>query len=203
MISNMFKRYGLIGSIRLLISLIYTKIFFKKSRLIRLPFDIRNKHLIDLGEGLTTGFGCRIEAFPLDGNENICVKIGNNVQLNDYVHIGSVGSITIGNNVLIASKVYISDHNHGGYDNIKSDSPLISPFDRKQIVKPVFIEDNVWIGESVCILPGVRIGYGSVIGALSVVSKDIPPYCIAVGSPAKVIKIYDFNEEHWITNHKI
>lgn len=197
----MFRRYGLFGCFKLIISLVYTKIFFSNARLIRLPFDIRNRRYIKFGKQFTTGFGCRIEAFPMDGNESICIKIGDNVQLNDYVHIGSVGSITIGNNVLIASKVYISDHNHGGYDHIKSDSPLIPPFDRKQIVKPVSIEDNVWIGESVCILPGVSIGFGSVIGALSVVTKDIPPYCIAVGSPAKIIKFYDFNKNLWVINH--
>ena len=49
----------------------------------------------------------------------------------------------------------------------------------------------------VCILPGVTIGEGSIIGALSVVTKDIPPFSIAVGSPAKVIKIYNFETEKW------
>lgn len=195
----MLKRYGLIGSLRLLCSLIYTKIFFKNARLIRLPFDIRNSKFIKIGRGFTTGFGCRIEAFPFeDSMEKICIVIGNDVQLNDYVHIGAVGDIHIGNNVLIASKVYISDHNHGGYDKNKSDSPLIPPINRKQIVKPVRIEDNVWIGESVCILPGTSIGFGSVIGAMSVVTKNIPPYSIAVGSPAKVIKTYNFEKQYWV-----
>jgi acetyltransferase-like isoleucine patch superfamily enzyme len=192
------KVYGFFGSIRLFISLIYTKLFFKQARLIRLPFDIRNRKHIEIGENLITGFGCRIEAFPLNGNYETCIKIGKNVQMNDYVHIGAVGSIIIGNNVLMASKIYISDHNHGSYDDLISDHPMSIPIDRKPVCKPVIIEDNVWLGESVCILPGVCIGKGSIIGALSVVSKDIPPFSIAVGIPAKVVKKYDFEINKWV-----
>lgn len=194
----MLKRYGILGSLRLIMALIYTKVFYRQARLIRLPFDIRNKKNIKIGKNFTAGFGCRIEAFPLDDTSKICINIGENVQINDYVHIGAVGSIIIGNNVLMASKIYISDHNHGSYDEDQNDHPMSIPTERKAISKPVIIEDNVWIGESVCILPGVTIGKGSVIGALSVVTKSIPPFSIAVGSPAKVVKIYDFENNKWI-----
>jgi acetyltransferase-like isoleucine patch superfamily enzyme len=195
----MLKRYGFLGSLKIFFSLIYTKLFFRNARLIRLPFDIRNKKYIKIGKNFTAGFGCRIEVFPVDGHiGDTCIKIGENVQINDYVHIGAVGSITIGNNVLMASKIYISDHNHGSYDDISSDHPMSIPIERQSICKPVIIDDNVWIGESVCILPGVTIGKGCVIGALSVVTKDIPDYSIAVGSPAKVVKKYDFEINKWI-----
>lgn len=194
----MIKRYGFLGALRLLVSLIYTKIFFREARLIRLPFDIRNKKNIKVGKNFTAGFGCRIEAFPLNEDNKICISIGKNVQINDYVHIGAVGSITIGDNVLMASKIYISDHNHGSYDELISDHPMSLPIDRKAVCKPVVIGDNVWLGESVCILSGVTIGEGSVVGALSVVTKSIPPYSIAVGSPAKVVKRYDFEINKWI-----
>ena len=194
----MLSRYGFFGTFKLVFSLIYTKIYFSNARLIRLPFDIRNKKYIKIGNDFTTGFGCRLEAFPTGRNKNNCIVIGNNVQINDYVHIGAVGSIKIGNNVLMASKIYITDHNHGSYDEYISDHPMSIPIDRKAICKPVFIGDNVWIGESVCILPGVTIGEGCVIGALSVVTKSIPPYSIAVGSPAKVVKKYNFKQNKWI-----
>jgi lipopolysaccharide O-acetyltransferase len=62
---------------------------------------------------------------------------------------------------------------------------------------PVIIEENVWIGEYVSILPGVTIGRGSIIGSMSVVNKNIPAFCIAVGAPAKVIKRYNFTTNKW------
>lgn len=193
----MLRRYGLLGCLRLLISTVYTKIVYPKARLIRLPFDVRNKKNIKIGKAFTAGVGCRLEAFPLVDANKICIEIGENVQINDYVHIGAVGSIKIGNNVLLASKIYISDHNHGSYDSQVSDHPLSMPIDRLPICKPVIIEDNVWLGESVCVLPGVTIGEGCVIGALSVVTKSIPAYSIAVGSPARVVKQYNFESNKW------
>lgn len=95
-------------------------LFFSNASLIRLP-GIGNRRCMKFDKQFTTNFGGRIEAFPMDGNKSICINIGDNVQLNDYVHIGSVGSITNGNNVLIASKVCISDLNHRGYDKNRSD----------------------------------------------------------------------------------
>lgn len=195
----MIKKYGVFGFFRLVISFLYTKILFPRTRLIRLPFDIRNKRFIELGNFLTTGVGCRIEAFPLikDSNE-IILKFGNNIEINDYVHIAAGSWISIGNNVLIASKVFISDINHGNYTFENQDSPLSIPKERNLSTKPVIIEDNVWIGESVCILPGVKIGKGSIIGSLSVVTKNIPEFSIAIGSPAKVVKKYCFLTNKWI-----
>jgi len=194
----MLKRYGFLGSLRLLISLIYTKVFFRQARLIRLPFDARNKKSIVIGKGLTTGFGCRVEAYPLIVGEKI-LFIGENVEINDYVHIAAGQKIIIGNNVLIASKVFISDINHGIYKGKNPDSPLSAPNSRKLSTEPIIIEDNVWIGEGVCIMAGVTIGVGCVIGALSVVTKNIPAYSIAVGAPARVIKTFDFDINEWIS----
>jgi lipopolysaccharide O-acetyltransferase len=140
--------------------------------------------------------GLRLDAFPI--GKNICIKIGNNVEINDYVHIGAIQSVTIGDNVLIASKVFISDHNHGHYGtNNRHDSPDSIPKERELSYAPVVIANNVWIGESVSIMPGVTIGKGSIIGAMSVVTRAIPPYCIAVGSPAKEIKKYNFDTSNW------
>lgn len=194
----MYRRYGFFGLIKLCFSVLYTRLFFPQARIIRLPFDIRNRKNIKIGNKLTTGTGCRIEAIPLHKTNDIFIEIGDNVQINDYVHIGSVGSVYIGNNVLIASKVYISDHNHGSYDDYRSDSPVINPIDREPVVKPVVIEDNVWLGESVCVLPGVTIGFGTIIGANSVVTKDVPANCIAVGSPARVVKTYNYELNKWV-----
>jgi lipopolysaccharide O-acetyltransferase len=159
---------------------------------------VRGKNRIVFGKRLTTGVDCRLDAFPKT-NDN-CLFMGDDIQLNDYVHIGAIEEVTIGNNVLIASKVFITDHNHGYYgDDINSQSsPMIPPSERALSSAPVHISDNVWLGEFVCVLPGVTIGKGSIIGAMSVVSKSIPEYSIAVGSPARVIKRYDFVTQQWI-----
>jgi len=194
----MLKKYGVLGALRLMFSITYTKFFFPGARLIRLPFDIRNRRFISIGKGFTCGFGCRIEAFPHDNRRKISIKIGDNVQINDYVHIAAVDYVDIGDNVLIASKVFISDNNHGSYTLLDSDHPSTIPAERKAAFKPVYIKRNVWIGESVCVLSGVTIGEGSIIGALSVVTKDIPANSIAVGSPARVVKKFDFEQKRWI-----
>jgi acetyltransferase-like isoleucine patch superfamily enzyme len=192
----MLKRYGLKGFVKLILSFLHTKLFYNKSRLIRLPFDVRNKSNIDFGYELTTGIGCRIEAFPQ--SEKIVLQFGKNVQLNDYVHITAMHSVTIGDNVLMASKIFISDCTHGSYLGDSNDSnPDSVPIDRPLSFKPIIIEDNVWLGEFVSVLPGVTIGKGTIVGANSVVSKDLPKYVIAVGSPAKPVKKFNFSTQRW------
>ncbi|ALL04403.1 acetyltransferase [Pedobacter sp. PACM 27299] len=192
----MISKYGLIGSFKLFLSFFYTKLFHPKSRIIRLPFDIRNKKYINLGRNLTTGVGCRLEAYPIDNS--VTLHFGDNVQVNDYVHITAMEHVYIGNNVLLASKIYISDCSHGSYIGDTNDSnPNTLPVDRKLIAKPVIIEDNVWIGEFVSVLPGVTIGKGTIVGANSVVTKSLPPYVIAVGSPAIPMKEFNFITGRW------
>jgi acetyltransferase-like isoleucine patch superfamily enzyme len=193
------KRYGWRGSLRHIYYYVFTKLFFSGARLVRLPIEIRGRYLIDFGKNLTTGSNCRIEAVTDIENQythHKQIKLGNNVTLNDNVHIASRYSIEIGNNVLIASKVFITDHQHGDY-NLKPSSPEMPPNDRDLSGSPVKIEDNVWIGEFVSILPGVTIGKGCIIGTQSVVNKSIPPYSIVVGAPAKIIKTYNFQTQTW------
>lgn len=79
----------------------------------------------------------------------------------------------------------------------KHSSPEIPPAYREYIAAPVKIGKNCWLGEGVIVLPGVSIGDGCVIGAHSVVNKDIPDASIVVGSPAKVVKQYDFKTSRW------
>jgi len=111
--------------------------------------------------------------------------------------------VSIGDNCLMASKIYISDINHGVYSGISDhSSPEVPPDKRKIHIKPVSIGNNVWIGENVCILPGVNVGNGCIIGANSLVNSNIPKNCIAVGSPARVIKTYNPNSTLWEKNSK-
>ena len=191
-----FKRYGICGFIKLCIDLIKTRIYYYNARLIRWPFYIRGRSFIKIGDYFTTGVGVRLDAFPFD--KRVVLRIGDNVQLNDYVHISAIYDVTIGNDVLIASRVFISDHNHGGFNtNEQVNSPIVPPVQRPLSFKAVYIADKVWLGEGVCILPGVMIGEGSVVGAGSVVTHNIPANCVLAGAPARIIRRYDFTTNEW------
>lgn len=178
------------------LNLIRTKILFKDARIIRFPFDVRGKKFISIKKGFTTGTGCRLEAYPVNSDQ--VLFIGENVQINDYVHITAMKKVMIGNNVLMASKIYISDCTHGSYSGDENDSsPISIPSERPLFSLPVIIKDNVWLGESVSVLPGVTIGEGTIVGANSVVTKSLPDFVIAVGTPAKPIKKFNFQSQKW------
>ena len=108
-------------------------------------------------------------------------------ELGDNSGIGLRASINgkciIGDNVMMGPECMVFTANHNFE---RTDIPICEQGNSKE--QPVYIGDDVWLGARVIILPGVHIGKGSIIGAGSVVSKDIPEYCIAAGSPAKVIK---------------
>lgn len=110
------------------------------------------------------------------------LKIGNNSSIGPYSYIGCSGFIEIGDNVMMSPRVSIYAENH------LFDRPELSI--KEQGVKREFvkIEDDCWIAANTIILAGVTIGRGSVIAAGSVVTKDVPPYSIVGGVPAKIIK---------------
>lgn len=119
------------------------------------------------------------------------ISIGNNVIININCTFVDCNKITIGNNVLIASNVqiYTATHPVNISDRLLDNWSYNNPhafFNTYAL--PVTIEDNVWIGGGVIILPGVTIGKNSVIGAGSVVNKSILPNSLAVGNPCKIIR---------------
>jgi acetyltransferase-like isoleucine patch superfamily enzyme len=149
---------------------------------------ILGSQYIQIGENFLSFAGLRIEAYDKHMGNIYTPKIiiGNDVSLNYDCHIGSINRITIGNNVLMASKIFITDHFHG---DINSNFLKTPPAKRIIFSKgPVIIEDNVWIGEGAAIMPNVKIGRNSIIGANAVVTNDIPPNCVAGGVPARVIR---------------
>lgn len=191
--------YGFGEILKNSISLIYTKLFFKDARLIRRPIYVRGKKFFSYGKGFTTGYSCRLEMFDIHADNTHKLIIGQNCKMGDYVHIAAGESVTIGDNCLFASKIYISDIGHGDYSSYDNASnPNTPPDERKLTTKPVIVGNNVWLGDNVCILPGVKIGSGVIIGANAVVNKDIPDNTIAVGIPAKVIKQYNFMSNLWM-----
>lgn len=181
------SRYSIPDLFRMVWALVLTKFFFRPARLIRQPTRIRGFSNMVIGEGFTTGQYCRIEAGSAGGNEGEVLIIGQNVQINDGCHIAAIEHISIGDDVLIASRVYISDHDHGA---VSLDSLRTPPKERPLVSSPVIIENNVWIGEGVSILKGVKIGEGSVVAAGAVVTKNVPRYSVSAGVPAKVISSF-------------
>ena len=117
------------------------------------------------------------------------VAFGDYVYINNFTVLNGLGGLEIGNNVIVGPYVQIYTANHN-YENAE-----FLPYDEKAILKPVRIEDHVWIGGNVVIVPGVTIGEGAVVGAGSVVTKDVPPLAVVGGNPAEIIKFR--NKEHY------
>lgn len=129
--------------------------------------------------------------------ENALIKIGNNSRINGAC-IHAYSKIEVGQNCLIAANVQIIDSNGHDlcFDNVQNRIHTSS------VGKDIVIEDNVWIGVNAVILPGVRIGYGSVIGANTVVSTDVPPMVIYSGNPGRIIKNYNNIDIEDVNNEK-
>jgi len=131
------------------------------------------------------GKDCSIQ-WPIQVSGPECVEFGDNVSLASYVHIWGQGGITIGDRVMIASHTAITSLTHD-YDQYHMYNTLIKGH--------VTIEDDVWIGAHAVIVPGVTIGKGAVIGAGSVVTKNVEPFTIVAGIPARELKRRNVNGE--------
>ncbi len=130
--------------------------------------------------------GCAIDrgVTILCSGENLThpkIIIGANTYINRNTFLDAIESITIGKDCAIGPSCYITDHDHGC-------DPSLPPLGQPMISQPTIIGNYVWVGANVTILKGVQIGDRAIIGAGSVVTKDIPAGAIAVGVPAKVIK---------------
>jgi acetyltransferase-like isoleucine patch superfamily enzyme len=154
-----------------------------------------DKNAIQIGEN--THIRGQLYTFPSGGN----ITIGNYCYVGQSTKIWATEKIQIGNRVLIAHEVNIFDHlthpidpkeRHEHYKTIITSG---FPKDIKNLgEKPVIIEDDAWICAKSIILPGVTIGQGAIVGAGSVVTKDVEPYTIIAGNPAKFIKRVPVNE---------
>lgn len=152
------------------------------------PLYLRGGKYISIGNNFYADLRLRLEAWDdhLGYRFTPKIVIGDNVSINSDCHIGAINEIIIEDGVLIASKVYITDHYHG---EITSEVIKLMPSNRKLFSKgAVKIEKNVWIGEGVVILPNVTIGENSIIGANAVVTKSIPKNSVVGGNPSRIIK---------------
>ena len=152
------------------------------------PQNFLGNKYISMGKNCFFGRNCIVSAWDCHNEQRFApeIRFGNDCNLGEYNHITAVNKIIIGNGLLTGRWVTITDNSHGSTD---IDNLYIKPIERQIFSKgPVIIGDNVWIGDKATILPGVKIGDGAVIGANSVVTKDVPPYAVIVGNPARVIK---------------
>ena len=196
----MFGQYGVYEALRNVWALLLTKLYFPGARLVRRPFYLRGgRFRFGYGRGFTCGYSCRIEL----AGEGVPLVIGENCKINDRVHISAHESVVIGDNVLMGSNILITDNSHGAYGPPGSEAPWVHPDDREIITKPVKIGDDVWVGEFVSILPGVTVGDGAVIGANSVVTRDVPPRTVVVGNPARPVKLWDEKTGSWKTVNRL
>lgn len=150
----------------------------RRTRMDVLPFNE-----FELGKGST------IEDFCTVNNGVGNVKIGHDTRIG----IGNViiGPVSIGNHVILAQNIVMSGLNHG-YEDV-----TIPIHQQAVTTAPITIEDDSWLGANVVVTAGVTIGKHCVIAAGAVVTKSIPPFSIAVGNPARVIKQYNFESKTW------
>lgn len=188
----MGNKYSTSEFIKNMYSLVMTKITMKQARFIRRPIYIRGRKSLTGCKNLTTGRFCR---FDLEGNKQT-LHIGDNCEMGDMTHIVAHNCVEIGDDVLIASKCFISDVNHGKYSGDNQDSPGTVPNERALIAGKTVIGNRVWIGENAVILAGAEIGDGCIIGANSVVSKAIPSGSMIVGNN-RIIKKWNEETKRW------
>lgn len=184
---------------------IITKIFFGNKYALRIKYIGKNSKVgllhnffngkyISIGSHSIIGRYSKLQCF--DNNNNVkfnpCIKIGNNCIIGQNCSIISADSVIIEDNVLMASYITIVNENHG--TNVEEEKF----FARQPLTTaPIRIQEGTWIGERCCILSGVDIGKKCIIGSGSIVTKSIPDYSMAVGNPAKVIKVWNFNTHKW------
>lgn len=137
---------------------------------------LENEALIEIGQGAEIKEGVIIKTYD---NK---VIIGKNVQLNPFSVIYGGSGVIIGDNVIMAPHCMVAagNHNHRQLEQPMRFAPSVSR-------GPIVIEDDVWIGANCTIVDGVRIGKGAVVGANSVVNRDVPPYAVVGGVPAKML----------------
>ena len=165
----------------------------KYGTLVEKQLLITNRHRISLGKNILIFGNGRIELITsYSGHKHTpTLEIGDYTQIHQNCHITCGQNIKIGKNVVIVSNVTITDilHPHANVEFPINLNPIKT--------KPVIIEDEVYVYNNVVILPGVKIGKHSIVAANSLVNSDVEPYSIVAGSPAKIIKKFNFEINQW------
>ncbi len=144
---------------------------------------LTNPRAIAIGRRVLIRKGARLEAVGSDPGDGPKLIIGDGTAIQFYFHCGAAGRVTIGRNVLVGGRVYITDHDHS------YEEPDLSARESPRLkVAPVDIGDGAFLGEGCVILKGVRIGKRAVVAANAVVTRDVPDFTVVAGVPARIIK---------------
>lgn len=173
-----------IGIMKRLEEVIAAKVFLRRCSSVGPYVQLQGRPCIRNNGTIKIGGHARIHstivAVELASEHGGELEIGEHTFLNYGISISAHELVRIGNHCLLGTYVNIMDNNwHGIFDRRRAPPS-----------KPVIVGDNVWLGNRVIVLPGVTIGQDSVVGAASVVVKDIPARCVAVGNPARVVRTF-------------
>lgn len=156
------------------------------------PHLLTNPRFVSIGRGVHIRRGARLEALESTGRVPHLV-IGDGTSIHMHFHCGAALRVEIGRNVLIAGRVYVTDHDHAFDDPAR---PVVS--NNAVVAALTAIEDESWIGEGATVLKGVRVGRGAVVAAGAVVTRDVPPHTIVAGVPARPLRRYDAAARAWV-----
>lgn len=145
---------------------------------------LTNPRAISIGRNVLIRKGARLEAVGSDAGDGPKLIIGDGTAIQFYFHCGAASRVTIGRNVLMGGRVYITDHDHS------YDEPDLSARESPRLkVAPVEIGDGAFLGEGCVILKGVRVGKRAVVAANAVVTRDVPDFAVVAGVPARPIRV--------------
>lgn len=164
---------------------------FGRGASIVFPAGIEGSENIDIGNDVYVAYKSYLAAKPHTGKSECLLEIGDGCRIGRFNHFYATQRVVLGANVLTANGVYISDNLHDYRDT--STPIMYQPILQKGIVE---IGEGSWLGHNACVI-GARIGRHCVIGANSVVTHDIPDFCVVVGAPAVVIRRYDPLSKAW------
>jgi len=154
-----------------------------KSSLIEFPIKLASPELVSIGNNVRICSGAWLNAKDSSGSGKTTLFIGDNTYIGRMLHINAWQKVTIESNVLIGERVSIFDASHN-YSDIRL--PIRMQGD--SYMGRVLIRSGSWIGSGSVIMPGIKIGVNSVVGANSVVTRDVPDYSIVAGNPARLVK---------------
>lgn len=153
---------------------------FGSGSIVEMPVLVHGAERISIGRDVLIGSDSWLHT---RGSEAL-LEVGDGTRISGHCVLSAVEHVRLGRAVLLGRNVYIADHNHG---TSAERVPILAQ--ELEQIRPVVIEDGAWLGQNSVILPGVTVGAGAVVGANAVVLEDVPARSVAVGVPARVVRV--------------